>query len=64
MKVDNASQSIYNPFTSGTPQSPAATAVRHRRMVPVRQWHTDLDTVGPRVMRVMKKIEPSKSVKK
>ena len=46
-KVDNASQDIYNPFTSGSPQSPAPMAVRHRRMAPVHQWHMDLDTLGP-----------------
>ena len=49
--ADNASQSIYKPFISGGPHSPAAMVVAY-------------GLGHPTSLKVMKKIEPSKSVKK
>ena len=61
-KVDNASQGIYNPLTSGSPHSPGRNGSVPPADGPVRQWRTDLDTLGS--WKWWKIIEPSKSVKK
>ena len=61
-KVDNESQGIYNPFTSGSPHSPGCNDSARLADCPCAPVAYGLG--HPRSLKVLKKIEPPKSAKK
>ena len=61
-KADNASQGIYNPFTSGSTHSPVRIGSAPPEDGPCAQMAYGLG--HPRSLKVIKEIEPSESQQK